>query len=72
MIRSYFIMWCSVVLFRLGIMCWIPLEVKRFGGTLPNDFKDPFVVCIFLSWSLGLFGADIYLSNTKPKKTKTN
>ena len=72
MIRSYFIMWSSVVLFRLGIMYWIPLEVRRFGGTLPNDFKDPFVVCIFLSWSLGLLGADIYLSYTKPKKTKTN
>ena len=71
MIRSYAIMWSSVVLFRISIMYWIPLEVRRIGGTIPDDFRDPYIVCIFLSWSLALLAADIYLAFSKPSKSKS-
>lgn len=73
MIRAYFVMFSSVVLFRLAIMYFIPWEVRRTGGELPQDFLAPYVVCIFLSWSLPLLFADVYLSLTKiiPSKTKS-
>ena len=58
-------MWSSVVLFRLAILFWIPFEVRRSGGELPADFRGPYVVCVFLSWSLALLAADVYLSLTK-------
>jgi hypothetical protein len=65
MIRAYFVMFSSVVLFRLAIMYFIPWEVRRSGGELPQDFLAPYVICIFLSWSLPLLFADVYLSLTK-------
>jgi len=70
MIRSYCIMWSSVVLFRIALMYWIPFEIYRIGGTIENDFRDLFIVCIFLSWSLPILVADIYISLTKPKLKK--
>ena len=67
MLRSYFIMWSSVVLFRLAIIFWIPLEVRRIGGNLPQQFQAPYIVSIYLSWSLALLAADVYISLTKLK-----
>ena len=62
MVRSYTIMWSSVVVFRLLIIYWIPWEVARTGGCLPEDFGPVYLVTIYFSWSLALLAADLYLS----------
>jgi hypothetical protein len=60
MIRGFSVMWCSVVLFRLGIIFVIPAVAE-----LPQGYGPPYTAFIFLSWAVGLLLGDIYLFATR-------
>jgi len=71
-IRSYFVMFGSVVAFRLMILFWIPMHLQLTESPMrkvPQDlFYEPYTVCIFVSWAIPLLLADIYLYFTRAKK----
>ncbi len=63
MIRSYSVCFSVSVLLRLSFLWLIPVMVDR----LPEEVSDPYNVLIFLSWSLPLLFADIWVSFNKYK-----
>lgn len=60
MIRSYFVLFSSAIGLRLLLL----LVVPRLGP-MPQGFHEPYVICVFLTWSLGLLAADAYLYLTR-------
>lgn len=60
MIRSYVVLFTSAIGLRLLLLLLVPRL-----GPMPQGFHEPYVICVFLTWSLGLLSADIYLYLTR-------
>ena len=60
MIRSYNHCFSVAVLLRFGFLWLVPLMAER----LPEDVEAPYMVLVFLSWSLPILWSDIYLTLT--------
>ena len=58
MLRSYAVCFSVAVLLRFSFLWLIPLMAER----LPDDVLDPYMVCVFLSWSLPMVLVDVWLS----------
>jgi len=66
MVRSYSVCFSVGVLLRLSFIWLIPVMVDP--QRLPEDVHDPYMVLVFLSWSLPLLLSDIYLT-AQPLRT---
>lgn len=65
MLRSYLVMFFGNVVLRLAILLVIPRVAP-----MPAGYREPYLVCVFLSWPLGLLVADVYLylSRARPAR----
>jgi uncharacterized membrane protein len=65
MVRSYTVLFSGNVLVRLSVLLLLPRLAP-----MPAGFHDPYVICVYLTWSLGLLGADVYLylARRKPQQ----
>ena len=61
MIRSYSVCFSVAVLLRLSFLWVVPLMIDR----IPEELSDPYNIMIFLSWSLPLLYADVWISFNK-------
>eukprot|EP01095_Lingulamoeba_sp_RSL-Kostka_P009972 TRINITY_DN349_c2_g2_i1.p1 TRINITY_DN349_c2_g2~~TRINITY_DN349_c2_g2_i1.p1 ORF type:complete len:267 (-),score=48.13 TRINITY_DN349_c2_g2_i1:151-951(-) len=74
-LRSYYIMWSSVIVFRFIIALVIPKVIEYYDPDTIQEaeslFRDAYSCAIFLSWSVPIILADLYMSYTN-LTTNTN
>ena len=62
MLRSYVVLFTSNVGVRLLVLLLLP-----HLAPMPQGFREPYLVCVYLTWALGLLGADVYLYLAQPR-----
>ena len=60
MVRSYSVCFSVSVLLRFSFLWLIPVMVGH--DRLPEDVHDPYMILVFLSWSLPILLSDVYLT----------
>ena len=55
MLRSYAVCFSVAVLLRFSFLWLIPLLSEK----IPEDIIDPYMICVFLSWSLPVVLVDV-------------